>query len=240
MAAVEHWNERFSEGGDQGVRRPHPERHPQLEHALAHFGSVKGRTVVDLGCGRGEASIFFARLGARVLAVDTSGVAIENLERWCADRPKLDVTGHVLSAMDLDQLGPQDLVYGSLILHHLEPFEEFARVLRRTVRPGGKAFFYENNAASRTLVWFRRNVVGRLWIPKHGDEDEFPLTPDEVDELRRHFTVEQDFPELLYFELASAYLTSNRLKGPSRRLDQALHRYEPIRRRSYRQELKLS
>jgi SAM-dependent methyltransferase len=142
--------------------------------------------------------------------------------------------------MDIDQLGPQDLVYGSLILHHLEPFADFARTLRRAVRPGGKAYFYENNAASRTMVWFRRHVVGKAWVPKHGDDDEFPLTPDEVDELRKHFTVEQDFPELLYFELASAYLAKGKLETPARKLDQTLHRFEPIRRYSYRQELKLS
>ena len=85
--------------------------------------------------------------------------------------------------MDIGELGPQDFVYGSMILHHLEPFEEFARTLRAAIRPGGKGYFYENNAASRTMVWFRRHVVGKMWVPKHGDDDEFPLEPHEVDEL---------------------------------------------------------
>jgi 2-polyprenyl-3-methyl-5-hydroxy-6-metoxy-1,4-benzoquinol methylase len=242
MTAVEHWDRQFSRGGSAGaggVRKPNA-AHPYLDHALAHFGDVEGRTVVDIGCGRGQASLFFASHGAKVISVDTSEVAIGNLTRYCEEHGIDTVEGRVLSAMEIDQLGPQDLVYGSLILHHLEPFAEFARVLRRTVRPGGKAYFYENNAASRTMVWFRRHVVGKAWVPKHGDDDEFPLTPDEVDELRKHFTVEQDFPELLYFELASAYLVKGKLEKPARKLDQTLHRFEPIRRYSYRQELKLS
>ena len=120
----------------------------------------------------------------------------------------------IMSAMDIGELGPQDLVYGSMILHHLEPFDEFARTLRAAIRPGGKGYFYENNAASRTMVWFRRHVVGKMWVPKHGDDDEFPLEPHEVDELRKHFTVEQSFPELLYFELASSYLLKGEALGP--------------------------
>jgi 2-polyprenyl-3-methyl-5-hydroxy-6-metoxy-1,4-benzoquinol methylase len=238
--AVDYWDHRFTTGGGPGrVRRPDPD-HPFLEHALAHFGDVAGRTVVDVGCGRGEASLFFAAHGARVIAIDTSRVAVRNLRHHCRKAGIETIEPKVLSAMDIDRLGPQDLVYGSLILHHLEPFEDFVRALRRAVRPGGRGYFYENNAASRTMVWFRRHVVGKAWVPKLGDDDEFPLTPDEVDLLREHFTVEQRFPELLYFELASAYLVKGKLKGPSRRLDRALHRIEPLRRYSYRQELRLS
>ena len=242
MTAVDHWDRRFSWGGDAGtggVRKP-SKAHPYLGHAHEHFGDIAGRTVIDIGCGRGEASLYFANQGAKVLSVDTSQVAIDNLLRYCEENGIDSVDGRVMSAMEIDQLGPHDLVYGSLILHHLEPFEDFARVLRRTVRPGGKAFFCENNAASRTMIWFRKNLVGKAWIPKRGDDDEFPLTPDEVDELRKHFTVEQEFPELLYFEVASAYLAKGKLEKPARKLDATLHRFERVRRYSYRQELKLS
>ena len=241
MTAVEFWDKRFSSGGDQGsgVRKPSA-AHPYLEHALEHFGDVDGRTVIDIGCGRGEATLYFAGRGAHVIAVDTSEVAIRNLTQFCEAEGIGSVDGRVLSAMDIGELGPQDLVYGSMILHHLEPFDEFARTLRAAIRPGGKGYFYENNAASRTMVWFRRHVVGKMWVPKHGDDDEFPLEPDEVDELRKHFTVEQSFPELLYFELASAYLLKGKLSGPTKKIDATLHRFEPIRRYSYRQELRLS
>jgi 2-polyprenyl-3-methyl-5-hydroxy-6-metoxy-1,4-benzoquinol methylase len=241
MTAVEFWDKQFSSGGAQGsgVRKPSA-AHPYLEHALDHFGDVRGRTVIDIGCGRGEASLFFASHGAKVIAVDTSAVAITNLALYCEKEGIDSIDGRIMSATEIDQLGPQDLVYGSLILHHLEPFDVFARTLRAAIRPGGRGYFYENNAASRAMVWFRRNLVGKLWVPKHGDDDEFPLEPHEVDELRKHFTVEQSFPELLYFELASHYLLKDKLSAPSKKLDKALHRFEPIRRYSYRQELRLS
>lgn len=240
MDQTDFWNDVFSKQGfSGGVKRPKLDD-PSLNAALAHFGDITGRTIIDMGCGRGEASLFFASHGATVLAIDTSEVAVDNLNRFCEREGISTITARVHSAMALDALGEHDLVYGSLILHHLEPFAEFAATLRATVRPGGRAFFYENNAASKAMVWFRDHLVGRAWIPKYGDPDEFPLTPDEVDQLRRHFTVRQEYPELLLFELFSAYVLKNKLKGPMKKLDQRLHKYPAIRKHSYRQQLFLS
>jgi 2-polyprenyl-3-methyl-5-hydroxy-6-metoxy-1,4-benzoquinol methylase len=240
--AVEFWNRQFSQQRDRAPddSRRTADRPAPYERALEHFGDVRGRTVVDLGCGDGEASRFFAARGARVHAVDTSDVAVEQLTRWCREHGVDTIEPHLLSALDVDRLGPQELVYGSMILHHLEPFAEFADSLRRALDPHGRAYFYENNGASRTMLWFRANVVGRFGVPKYGDDDEFPLTPAEVDVLRRRFTVEQRFPEFLYLELATTYLLHGRLQQPARRADELLHRCESLRRYSYRQELRLS
>jgi len=243
--AVEFWNRQFSQRRDTPPptgAAPASTAGPAApyERALGFFGDVSGRTVVDLGCGDGEASRYFAARGARVHAVDTSDVAIDQLTRWCREHDVDAIEPHLLSALEIDRLAPQDLVYGSMILHHLEPFDEFVGALRRTLAPDGRAFFSENNGASRTMLWFREHVVGRFGVPKYGDDDEFPLTPDEVDALRRRFTVEQSFPEFLYVELASTYLLRGRLQAPARRVDQLLHRCEPLRRYGYRQELRLS
>jgi SAM-dependent methyltransferase len=240
--AVDFWNQRFSEARDQPSADPgpRPDAPPPYERALLHFGDVRGKTVVDLGCGDGEASRFFAARGARVLAVDTSDVAIDHLDRWRREHAVDAIEPRLLSALDVDRLAPQDLVYGSMILHHLEPFPDFARSLRRALAPEGRAYFYENNGASRTMLWFREHVVGRFGVPKYGDDDEFPLTPDEVDELRRHFTVAQSFPEFLYLELGATYLFRGHGRGVARRADALLHRWPSLRRYSYRQELRLS
>ena len=82
-----------------------------------------------------------------------------------------------MSAQDISKLGKVDFIFGSMILHHIEPFDEFARSLSNVIKPGGKGFFWENSARSKTMIWFRQNMVGKLWLPKYGDQDEFPLTP---------------------------------------------------------------
>ena len=239
QTATEFWNDLFASGrdtagGQSNVDVPDP-NDPVLRRALRHFGEVRGKTVVDLGCGRGAASLFFASHGANVLSVDLSEVAIDNLAAYCSAHRIGNMRPIEMSALEIDRLRGAQFVFGSMILHHIEPFAEFARRLRAALDADGKAFFWENNANSSLMIWFRNHVVGKLWVPKHGDPDEFPLTPDEVGELRRHFRVDVEYPELLLFRMIPLYLFRGRLIRPFEALDELGFRSEWLRKRSYRQ-----
>jgi 2-polyprenyl-3-methyl-5-hydroxy-6-metoxy-1,4-benzoquinol methylase len=211
-----------------------------LERALAFFGDIRGRSVVELGCGPGAASLYLAALGAEVTAIDVSQRAIDDLAAHCASHGIRNVRAICTTASDIAELGPVDFVYGSMILHHIEPFDRFVPALRELLKPGGKAFFYENSAMSSLLVWFREHVVGKLWVPKHGDDQEFPLTPAEIRELEKQFHVQVEIPELLFFALAGQYLLRGRLMEPLSRLDGAFFRRGWLTRYSYRQCVMLS
>lgn len=241
--ATEFWDSTFEprDGhSDSGVGRPDPPKDPVLLRACEHFGDLRGRTLIDVGCGNGATSLFFASKGATVISVDLSPVAIRNLSEYCAKRNIETIRPVQLSALDLTLVGTADFVFGSLILHHLEPFDRFVAALRAVLRPGGKAFFWENNARSSLLIWFRQNVVGRLWVPKYGDPDEFPLTPAEVDLLRKRFAVQVEFPELVLFRLVSLYLLRGRLHAPFAWADRIGYRFRWLRQYSYKQYLLLS
>jgi SAM-dependent methyltransferase len=242
QTATEFWDGVFAHGGASDYSRVEMPNLDDaiLKTALEHFGDVRGKTLVDLGCGRGATSLFFAHHGADVIALDTSTQAIGNLAAYCEANRVANLEPRVLSALDLDRLGEADFVFGSMILHHLEPFAVFAGRLRQTLRPDGKAFFWENNARSRALLWCRENVIGKLWIPKYGDADEFPLTPREVDELRRHFDVHVEYPELLLFRMIPRYLFRGRMMRPFEALDRFFYRVPAIRQYSYRQFVRLS
>ena len=208
---------------------------PSLSRALAHFGDLQGKTLVDLGCGRGEKSLVFASRGANVISVDLSEIALNNLAEHCREHGITNIRPVKLAAHDILQLGQIDFIYGSMILHHIEPFDDFVDKLGRLVRPEGKGFFWENNARSRLMIWFRQHVVGKLWVPKFGDPDEFPLTPDEVELLRKPFHVELQFPELVFFRMISMYLLRGRLQAPFRWLDKRCYGYPSLRPYSYQQ-----
>ena len=216
------------------------ESDPALVSAMAHFGDIRGLRVLDLGCGDGNTSIFFAQRGANVVAIDTSEVAIQSLTEFCTENSINNIKAVKCSAFDIDQLGPFDFVFGRMILHHLEPFGGFAEVLRKSIAPGGKAFFHENNAASDLLVWFRNNIVGKFGIPKYGDDDEFPLLPSEVKMLKNHFSVEQDYPKMVFLSLASVYFTKGKLNAPMQIIDGFLFKVPGMKRYSYQQYLMLS
>lgn len=207
--------------------------------ALAHFGDVNGRRLLDLGCGTGEYTRFFAARGAQVLAIDQSSVAVTTLSRQCSEAGIENVEGVVADAMDLERLGPFDFVFGSMILHHIEPFHRFVDVLADSMHPGGRAFFYENSAMSSFLVWCREHLVGRFGIPKNSDDDEFPLQPREIEELRTRFDVTVEHPHVVLTSLASGYLFRDHLGKQLDWVDQQLGRSERLRRMSYLQHVLL-
>ncbi len=225
--------------GGSEVKAPDP-RNPILSSALEHFGEVSGRRVLDLGCGAGEASLFFAERGARVVSLDTSGKAIELLKSYCERRNISNIEPVLGPASIITEFEPFDFVFGSFILHHIEPFDEFAVTLRKALAREGKAFFHENNSASSLLMWFRKHVVGRLWVPKVGDEDEYPLSPEEIGMLGDCFRVRVVYPELFFLQLVPIYLFRSRMIAPFKRLDQVLYKIPSLRRYSYRQDVLLS
>ena len=45
---------------------------PENRFILSHLGNVSGKYILDLGCGAGESSVYFARKGARCVAGDAS------------------------------------------------------------------------------------------------------------------------------------------------------------------------
>jgi SAM-dependent methyltransferase len=206
-----------------------------LLRADQFFQIEPGATVLDLGCGPGMSSLFWASRGAQVTAVDYSPFAIDELDKRCQQMGITNVTPRICDAMRLENLGQFDFVFGSMILHHLEPFEQFATVLRQTLRPAGKAFFYENNGASDLLIWFRDNVVGRFGVPKIGDAEESPLAPKEIDILRQRFAVEVEYPEMVFFQLATPYLLRGRFGATLSRVDNFLYSHKVGQRFSYRQ-----
>jgi 2-polyprenyl-3-methyl-5-hydroxy-6-metoxy-1,4-benzoquinol methylase/GT2 family glycosyltransferase len=236
MNAESFWNKIYEENPTQSP----DENNPILLAALAHFGdNIKGSKLLDLGCGNGSSSLFFAKQGANVTSVDISEVAIQSLSQLCMKNNINNITPVKSSAFNIAELGSFDFVFGSMILHHLEPFEVFAETLKESMSPGGKAFFYENNALSNLLIWFRTHLVGKYGIPKYGDNDEFPLTPAEVETLKKNFTVDVEHPKFVFFGLVSIYLLRGHLHSLLQSLDNYVGQFTLLRKYSYLQYLLL-
>ncbi|MBN1521395.1 MAG: class I SAM-dependent methyltransferase [Candidatus Aureabacteria bacterium] len=213
---------------------------PVLLAALRSFGDLRGKRVLDIGCGNGLATFFFAKHGAKVVSIDTSEVAIKNIDSLCKVNNIDNVQALIASAQDIDRFGVFDCIFGSMILHHIDPFDPFVKIMRRSLCDGGKAFFCENNASSPLLMWFRKNIVGRFHVPKYSDGKETPFSHDKILSLEKEFQVRVEYPELLMFRLIPVYLFRDRCYLPFAWLDRLFYRLPFLRKYSYVQYIYLS
>ena len=97
-----------------------------------------GDYVLDLGCGEGRDSVFFAERGAVVWGVDVSAAGLDKARRL-ARKHRVRVRWIHGPASDLLPSGPFDLIYSCGSLHYVSRDRRaalFAR-LRAVTRPGG-------------------------------------------------------------------------------------------------------
>jgi SAM-dependent methyltransferase len=158
-----------------------------LEYAYALLGDIRGKLVVDFGCGSGDNSLLLARRGGRVVGVDIS----ESLLELAQLRMRVNgLGGHarfiVGSAHDLPIVEQSaDVVLGIAILHHLD-LTVTAREIYRILKPGGIAIFQEPVRDSKIV-----RGVRRLIPYKAPDVSPFerPLTTPELTAFAKPFHV---------------------------------------------------
>lgn len=127
-----------------------------LEYAFHLLGDVRGKSVLEFGCGSGENTVLLARRGAKVCALDISEALIRVAKkRLTVNGVSGGVKFCVASAYEIPLPDESiDVVFGMAILHHLE-LEPAAREVYRVLRKGGKAIFKEPIRNSKLLGWVR-------------------------------------------------------------------------------------
>ena len=152
-----------------------------FEYAYHLLGDMRGKSVLDFGCGSGESTVLLVRRGADVCALDISEALIEVAKRRLAVN---GINGGVKFCVASAYMVPLpdesvDVVFGMGVLHHLD-LRRAAREVRRVLRKGGKAIFKEPVRNSKLMGWVRG------LIPYHAPDIslfERPLTDAEIEEF---------------------------------------------------------
>ncbi len=156
-----------------------------LEYAYYLLSDVRGKTVLDLGCGSGENLIPLVQQGANVIGMDISPELIERARQRLSNYG-LDATLQVRSAYDTALPEESvDVVFSMALLHHLD-LPRVRVEIRRILRPGGRLILREPIRFSRTIGYLRR-----LFPAPTADisDYEHPMTRDEVSVLSQGFEV---------------------------------------------------
>jgi len=169
------------------VARYYEPEHPWFnkEFRFRLLGDLRGKHVLDIGCGDGINSTLMAKYGARVTGVDISPGSID----LCKQRAKLEgvesQTQFLCSPLEAIHLpkGHFDVIWGDGILHHVIPeLDPVMRQLMEWAKPG--ALFVFSEPVSLT-PWLRKLRKG---VPIHTDAtpDERPLERAELSIILRH------------------------------------------------------
>ena len=203
---------------------------------LKSVGGVRGKRVLDLGCGDGDMTLALLRQGAEVTAVDLSPgmveVARQRAEHFAPGAPATFAAGPAEALPFPD--ASFDVVIGRLILHHLD-MDRAPAEIRRVLAPGGSALFVENSGRNPILMFARRHIAGRFGVPRLGTEDEHPLSAGDVENIRRALPqTELLYPVFNFFTVFDRQVLRYRYRAATRvchALDTAVWRFMPWARK---------
>lgn len=202
-----------------------------VELAKQNFQSNEQK-LLDFGCGKGELSVLFCRIGYEVFGFDISTNNIE-IARRLASRYKMAERTHFQFSVaeHLDYATEFfDVVVGTDILHHVEISEALSEC-SRVLKQGGLAIFHE---PVRTPVFdaLRETRFGTWLVPKkvslerHVTEDERKLTTNDI-ELVKNFGVESSTQHFLLFSRLDRFIRISRERSFLEKLDYHLFRLFP-------------
>ncbi len=124
---------------------------------------LKGKRVVDVGCGGGILSDAMARCGADVLGIDMSGKALGVAQLHALEAQTAGVTYREVNAEALadDMPGQFDVVTCMEMLEHVPNPASVVRACAKLVKPGGWVFFSTINRHPKA---FMLAIVGAEYV----------------------------------------------------------------------------
>jgi len=183
------WFGGYSESGDMN-------RQYVIDPAIFRIlGEVKGRRILDAGCGNGYLCRLLSKKGAEMVGVDISKRSIELAERF-EKMESMSIEYHMgsICCLPIFEDATFDAVVCNLVLMDLQDLDGAVRELRRVLKPGGKlilSIMHPCFSSPPVRGWVRRPV------DSHRSEDWLHWKVD------RYF--DRSIEEWTYFDFPPAY-----------------------------------
>jgi 2-polyprenyl-6-hydroxyphenyl methylase/3-demethylubiquinone-9 3-methyltransferase len=193
--------------------KPLHEINPLRLGYIERFISLKGKRVLDVGCGGGILSESMARQGAEVTGIDMGEAPLE-VARLHLLESGLDVNYERIPVERLAQEQPEsyDLVTCMEMLEHVPDPASVVRACARLTKPDGHTFFSTLNRNPKSYLFA---IIGAEYLlqllPKGTHDYAKFIRPSELERWIRDFGLRiQDITGLLYNPLTRHYSLSAR------------------------------
>lgn len=148
---------------------------------------------LDLGCGLGRHSIFFAQKGYEVTSVDLSEYAVNHLKSW-SDKEKLNIKTEVCDMLNLPfENDAFDCVIAYNVIYHtdtqgfLKSLEEIKRILKRN----GELFITlisKNTWSYKRAEQYKRIDSNTILRDELDTERDVPHFYVDIEDIRKYFS----------------------------------------------------
>jgi len=189
--------------------RPLHEINPLRLNWIDERVGLKGKRVLDVGCGGGILAESMARRGADVLGIDLAEKSLKVAELHKLETGVSNVNYRVVSAEQLagEEQGTFDVVTCLEMLEHVPDPAQTIQACADLCKPGGWLFFSTINRNPKSFVFA---IVGAEYVlnllPKGTHEYKKFIKPSELAQYARHSKL--DFSEiigLVYNPLTKVY-----------------------------------
>ncbi len=161
---------------------------------LIPFEQLRGKRVLEVGCGMGLHTELMVRAGAEVTAIDLSPVSVESTRR------RLEIRGLQATVLESDAEklpfadGSFDFVWSWGVIHHSSRTGRAAREIARVLKPDGECrIMVYNRGGLSTVVGVLRDQVFRLGLGRRSIEESLYRS---TDGFSARFYVREQFEDL--------------------------------------------
>jgi SAM-dependent methyltransferase len=154
---------------------------PEIRYIVKLIGNIKRKKILDIGCGLGEVSVYFATKGANVTSVDLS----QGMLRFSKKLAKINntkINTHLASAENfkLPLSKKFDVIYAGNCLHHAN-ITKSIKEIKKHLKPKG-IFISWDPIAYNPLINMYRKIAFKVRT-----EDEHPLKLKDINYIKKNF-----------------------------------------------------
>jgi SAM-dependent methyltransferase len=155
---------------------------PEMRFITAYLGDLQGKTLLDIGCGLGEASVYFALKGAHVTAVDLSQDMLTEVVALARHYNKdVKTLRASIEHLHLSRQASFDIVYAGNIFHHVDIRAALDEVT--TFMTGNSILACWEPVAYNPLINIYRRIATHV-----RSFDERPIRLSDIDIFKEYFS----------------------------------------------------
>lgn len=182
----------------------------RLDYIESRVGPLRGRKVLDVGCGGGILSEGMAQRGAQVLGIDMAGAALEVASLHALETGvEVEYRQVTVESLAAERLGEFEVVTCLEMLEHVPDPASVIRACATLVEPGGHVIFSTLNRNPRAYLFA---IVGAEYLlrllPKGTHDYSQFIRPSELAAWARPQLELQDLRGLSYNPLTRRYSLS--------------------------------